>query len=130
MSGRYSEGREAAADGNISWSRSEIVACLVSQAYVFSPDHRASTRPLRDVVLAETAVPERVVEVGGWLKCGRLVFKQVPAKAGARAAAVVFKMTGEDGTLIFYCNEVANFPMVPNGGDIEIDVPERGLFRA
>jgi hypothetical protein len=128
MSGKYNEGREAFADGDVSWTRGTIEAQLVAEGYVFDPDHRAKARPLRDAAVGSAvAVSAREVATGGWTRCGRLRFAQVPA--GKRAAAIVFRLAGDDGTLIFYCNEVANFPMMTNGGDIEVDVPERGLFR-
>jgi len=124
MSAKYHEGRDAFALAQISWEKSDVVAELVSLEYVFNPDHQASAKPLK-VVGKQEGVDGRSVGGGGWARCSKLVFRQV---SGPQVRAVVFRLAG-DGTLIFYCDEVANFPMRPNGGDIEIDVPERGLFR-
>jgi hypothetical protein len=127
VSGKYDFAREAFGKGELSWTADDIVAQLVSAQYLFSAAHRDS-RDLRGLVGAALELTGKSIN-GGWAKCDKLVFRQVD---GANVAAIVFRRAAQaeaDTTLIFFHNEVANFPMVTNGGDIEVEVPARGIFR-
>lgn len=128
MSGKYDAGRDAFADGRLSWTRDKIVAHLVSAAYVFSAKH-TDRRDLKGLVGDPVVLTGRSVSAG-WVRAAAMTFKQV---SGADVVGVIIRrdvLNDDKGsTLLAYLNEVDRFPMKTNGGDIEIRPPEQGLFR-
>ena len=129
MSGKYNAAREAFGEGSLSWTRDRIVAQLVSAEYVFAESHTAA-RDLKGKV-GEPVVLEGKSIKSGRARAAKLVFRQV---TGSPVVAIVLHRaplagSSQAGTLIAYLNGVDKFPMVPNGGHIEVDVPEQGFFR-
>ncbi len=129
MSGKYNEGREAFLAGDLSWTRDEIVAQLVSKEYVFSEGHKA--RDLKGRIGKPVSLDGRT-STAGWAKSKLIVFKAV---SGPEVAAVVFLRETKGQLLIAHIDEIVDaegkpvFPMTPNGGDIEVEAPEKGFFR-
>lgn len=128
MSGKYLAAREAFGEGALSWTRDRIVAQLVSAAYVFNELH-AAAGDLAGQVGEPIELTEKSM-TGGWAGAAKMVFPQV---SGAEVVAVVFyrQPAGKKqaSTLIACMDSVDNFPMTPNGGDIEIDIAGAGIFR-
>lgn len=127
MSGKYTAAREAFGNGDLSWTRDRIVAHLVSADYVFAPLHTLAD--LQKDLIGEPVVLTAKSNTGGWLSSARLVFRQV---SGPDAVAIVLRRDSaleKERTLIAYLNEIERFPMKLNGGDIQIDVPDKGYFR-
>ncbi len=119
MSGKYLAARDAFGEGSLSWTNDTILAQLVSAAYSFNETDTALTGKVGTAVeLTGKAFAD------GWARANGMVFKQVK---GPSVTAIVFHRA--DGLLIEYCDAVQDFPMVPNGGDIEVDVIEPGIFR-
>lgn len=124
MSGRYNAGRDALATGALSWIGSTILAQLVSSRYVFNEDH-ATQDDLAWTVGDAVEVTGKTAQ-DGWLMADRMRFPQV--FGNEPAAAIVF-YSEEPGTLLEYHDAIEDFPMMPNGGDIEIEVLPPGIFR-
>lgn len=123
MSGKYLMARDAFGRGELSWTSDAIVAQLLSADYRFDEEH-ASANDLTGEVGDAVAVTGRDTD-GGWARCKALMFRQVRGKT---AVAVVFYRES-DGMLIEYSDSIDSFPMTPNGGDIELEVREPGIFR-
>lgn len=125
MSGKYISARNAFGSGDLSWPADQIMAQLVSAQYVFDETHKALSdlsgavgSPIR---LSGTKM------VNGWARADAMLFKQVK---GPSVCAVIFYRDGDAGVvLIGYSDQIERFPMLPNGGDIELDVMEPGIFR-
>lgn len=127
MSGKYDAAREAFGAGELSWTGNAIVAQLVSAEYAYDGSHRDARR-LKGEVGEPVELTGKSIEAG-YAKADKLVFRQV---SGAAPVAIVFHRRAAakaDATLIFFQDNVINFPMPTNGGDIEVEVPPRGIFR-
>ena len=127
MSGKYDAAREGFGAGELSWTGDPIVAQLVSAEYAYDGSHR-DTRRLKGEVGDAVELTGKSIEAG-YAKADKLVFRQV---SGQTPVAIVFHRQAAakaDATLIFFSDNVLHFPMPPNGGDIEVEVPPRGIFR-
>lgn len=118
MSGRY-----AAARGNVSWLEDAIAAVLVSEAYDFDENHTRLAQI--DGLVGDPVQLTDKRNDGGWLSCADLNFLQV---RGDPAVALLFYRSS-DGMPIEYHTAIEDFPITPNGGDIELAVSEPGIFR-
>ena len=123
MSGKYDAGRDGFGAGNISWTRDRIMARLVSAAYQFDPSHTDLAR-IEGFVGPAAEVTGRSLS-RGWAKANTIVFSQV--RGSPVAGMIVWSEAGS--TLIFHHDQIDNFPMKTNGGDIHVDIPEKGLLR-
>lgn len=120
MSGKYLAGRNAFAAGNISWPNDMILAQLVSASYRFNEDHRLGD--LTGIVGEPIELSEKDI-ADGWLTAANIRFQQV---RGEEVVAIVF----HNGNVpIEYHDAIDNFPLHPNGGDIEISIQQPGIFR-
>lgn len=127
MSLKYNAGRDAFAEGRLSWSRDKIVAHLVSAAYVASDAH-TDVRDLKGLIGEPVVLTGKSVR-DGWLRAAKIIFQQV---SGPDAVAIVIRRetaAERDKVLIGYLDDIEKFPMKLNGGDVEVLVPERGLLR-
>jgi len=111
---RYPAGRQAFGEARINWPKGAIVAYLVSEEYHASDKHRG-VGDLRGVVAGPIDVEKRTI-VDGYAKASPMKFQRV--RADRKAVAVV--ISEKNGTLIAYSDEVRNFPVQPNGGDIDV----------
>src|SRR5512141_1322519 len=111
MSGKFLAARDAFGEGTLSWTDDDIRAQLVSGAYVFD---EASQR-LSNTVGDSVPVTGRTM-ANGWARAAQMLFRQVK---GPVVKGVVFYRN--DGLLIMHCDNVQDFPMQPNGGDILVD---------
>ena len=118
MSGKYLAGRDALAAG--AWLNRDVFAQLISGDYVFSEDHDISD--LSGFVGDEIAVTGRRF-LDGWAQCDELKFQQV---SGGNVAAIVFHT---DRILLEYHDAIEGFPLTTNGGDIEVEILQPGIFR-
>jgi hypothetical protein len=123
MSGKYLAGRDAFGMGALSWTYDTIRAQLVSQLYGFDERHGTIDDVDGSVGVACDVLNPRFVD--GWAKCDVLQFQQV---RGDEAVAVIFYRES-DGLLVEYHTALDAFPMIPNGGDIELQIAEPGIFR-
>ncbi|TAK45251.1 MAG: hypothetical protein EPO27_10550 [Betaproteobacteria bacterium] len=119
---RYPAGRQAFGEARLNWAKDDIVAFLVGANYRVSETHRA-VADLKAVVHGPVAVENRTI-TDGFARCNRIRFPGV--KGEAKAHAVVIAKRG--GVLVAYSDEVANFPVQPNGGDIDVKF-EPFIFR-
>lgn len=127
MSGKYDLARELFGDGLLSWTKDRIVAQLVSAEYVYLAKHR-DARDLRGLVGAAVVLNGKSI-AGGWAKADTLLFRQV---SGPEVVALVIRRDAAEEkrkSLIVYLDDIERFPMTPNGGDIEVEIPAAGLFR-
>ena len=129
MSGKYNSGRQAFGEGTLSWTRDRIVAQLVSAAYRFNESHAVAST-LTGKVGAPVELSAKSI-TKGYARAANLMFARV---AGDKVIAVVLHRVPATGsaqaaTLIAYLDDIAAFPMMPNGGDILVDLPEQGIFR-
>ncbi len=130
MSGKYLAARQAFGDGSLSWTRDRIVVQLVSAKYIFDENDQDA-----DAVAGKLG--DRIELMGksttdGWMKASRLIFREVSGVDPA--VAVIFHRQVISGkskpnTLIAYIDAITGFPMTPNNGDIEINIPAPGIFR-
>lgn len=123
--GKYLAARDAFGTGSLSWTTHRIVAQLVSADYEFDEKH---TQP-SDIAVGAVGLPIPVPGTefkDGWARADKLLFLQVK---GRTVVAVVFYEQAALQRLIAYQNEIDNFPMVVNGGDIEIEILQPGIFR-
>lgn len=115
MKHRYASGRQAFGEKRLSWAQDAIVAYLVDDSYIASDRHRGVADLAGHIIAGPTEAPERSI-VDGYAKAGTTRFARVASSR--KAAAIVF--AARAGVLIAYCDEVGQFPMQPNGGDIEV----------
>jgi len=120
MSGKYNAARNAFAEKRLSWTQDRILAQLLSAEYRFREDH--SPDDLTGTVGEPIELSGKEVD-DGWLFAATLKFEQV---RGPEVLAIVFY---SDSLLIEYHNEIENFPMFPNGGDIEVSILRPGIVR-
>ena len=128
MSGKYDAARDAFGSAALSWTESRIVARLVSTAFLFN--HAARDPAGLAGLLGEPVELEHKTLAAGWAGASTILFKQVAG--AAKAGGIVLYSPADEGrgpVLIVHLNEIDKFPMQLNGGDIEIDVPDPGLFR-
>lgn len=111
---RYPAGRQAFGEGRINWPKSAIVAYLVSEEYRASESHRG-VGDLRGLIAGPIELTGRTI-TDGYARAERVRFDKV--RDERKAAAVVVAQKG--GTLIAYNDEVSNFPVQPNGADIDV----------
>jgi len=111
---RYPAGRQAFGEGRIDWTKTAIVAYLVDGGYKASPKHRTVT-DLAGVIQGPVEVTGRSIE-DGYAKSERIRFAGVRGERPASAVVIAKR----DAALIAYSDEVANFPVQPNGGDIDV----------
>lgn len=129
MSGKYIAARDGFGAGSLSWTDDRIVAQLLSAAYRFDEEHTDAS-DLSGKVGAPIELTDKTLDEG-CACCAKLLFREV---RGDEVVAVVFhrEPTGrskQSATLIVYIDNIANFPMMPNGGDIIIDIDDDGIFR-
>lgn len=127
MSGKYNAARDAFGDGRLSWTGAKIVAQLVSAAYAFKETH-TDARDLKGHVGKPVELTGKSIK-DGYAKAANIRFNQV---TGDDVVAIVLRRESaeeRDKTLIVYLDQIAQFPMKPNGGDIVIDAPANGFFR-
>lgn len=127
MNGKYDTARDAFGDGTLSWTKDRIVAQLVSAQYLYSARHR-DARDLRGLVGEAVELSGKSI-AAGWVKASSLVFRQV---SGPEVVALVIRRQADEEmrkTLIVYLGDVDRFPIKPNGGDIQVDIPSGGIFR-
>lgn len=123
MNGKYLSARDGFGNGSLAWAPGNVMAQLVSADYRFNEEHQS----IDAIGSAAVDTPIELTNprfVDGWAKCDPMVFRQV---RGGTAAAIVFHSA--TGALIEYHNDIDNFPMPTNGGDVEVAVPEPGIFR-
>lgn len=114
MSGRYI---------GVSWTRDRIMVQLMASKYVFD-ESIGYAIDLPDTVGDPIEVAgARIAD--GWAQCDTLKFSQV---RGPEVGGIVL-FRDSDGKLIVFHDSIEAFPMIPNGGDIEIEILEPGIFR-
>ncbi len=125
----YSKGLENFLNANINWTVDSIRVVLVDlDAYVpdIANDQWLSAIP----IAARTAVTDVVAPtaVGGVADADNPIFTAVTGNTSE--ALAIYKWTGSDGSspLIAYIDDAANLPVVPGGGDIEIQWSDAGIF--
>lgn len=111
---RYPAGRQAFGEARLNWTKDEIVAFLVGPEYRALERHRTAS-DLKGVVSGPVAVENRSI-IDGFARCDRIRFAQV--KGETKAHGIVIAKRG--AMLIAYSDEVGNFPVQPNGGDIDV----------
>jgi hypothetical protein len=130
MSSKYNAARRAFGEGSLSWTRDRIVAQLVSAEYKFNETHATDTW-LAGRVGDPVELAERSVAATGHVRAKQMIFRAV--RGPQVVALAIYRAPGEGSkqprTLIAYIDDVEAFPMMPNGGDILIDMPEQGIFR-
>lgn len=119
---RYPAGRQAFGEARLNWTKDEIVAFLVGAEYRASERHR-TVSDLKAVVHGPVAIENRTI-TDGFARCDRIRFAGV--KGEAKAHGVVIARRG--GVLVAYSDEVGNFPVQPNGSDIDVKF-EPFIFR-
>jgi hypothetical protein len=127
MSGKYDAARQAFGAGDLSWTGDPIMAQLVTAEYAYDAGHKDADA-LKGAVGDPVELTGKSVDFG-YAKADKLVFRQI--RGPAPAAIVFHRQAGTEGksTLIFFQDNIVNFPMQTNGGDIEIATPPRGIFR-
>ena len=139
MSGKFNAARAAFGEGTLSWTRDRIVAQLVSAAYKFNEQH-AVAASLTGKVGAAVELTGKSVTGKGWLRAANLAFPRVKGETVVAIALHRAPAAGsaQQATLIVFLDDIhadpkdpssMAFPMVPNGGDILVSVPEQGIFR-
>ena len=127
MSLKYNAARDAFGDGRMSWTAAKIVAQLVSAEYLATERH-TDARDLKGLVGSPLVLSGKSIK-DGWCTAAQMRFEQI---RGGTVTALVIRRDAEaehDKTLIVYLNDIKDFPMKTNGGDIVVDVPAKGLFR-
>lgn len=131
----FDPGREGFLTGEISWSVATVKAYLV-RSYTFTASHKFTT----DLTGAGGVLIQGVTLTGKTTTSGvadatvDALWPSVPAQPGnAAATSLVFIQTSAVGggadvatsaqRLIGYTDEATNFPVVPNGGNIEWQFP-------
>lgn len=119
MNQRYDRGREAFGEAEINWAKDQIVAYLVSNAYVPKVGKHRTVSDLSDIVAGPVALEGKTIK-DGYAAAGQVVFEAVKAEAMIRAMVIAKK----NAALIAYMDEVTGFPMRSNGGDVVIATPK------
>ncbi|KAA0970796.1 hypothetical protein FPY71_09990 [Aureimonas fodinaquatilis] len=126
----YPKFKEALLAGDIDIPEDSVRAVLIDVSeYTFSATHDA----LNDVSAgARISGPQPLASktiLNGTLDAANLTFPAVPGGAVV-GAVIIYVDTGTESTspLIAYIDTGSNLPITPNGGDINLNWSESGIF--
>lgn len=119
---RYNSCREAFGEGRLNWPADDIVAYLLANEYRPKATDRF-TKELTGVIAGPEPLRGRSI-ADGYAKADPALFRRV--KDDRDASAVV--IARRDSVLIAFSDEIDEFPMKLNGGDILVKF-EPFLFR-
>jgi len=124
MNARYNAGRNGFGLKRINWETDTIQAVLISSLYQFSNAHRTLSS-VSGKISEPADITGRTVDDEGFALALPVVFPKVLADLKA-VGCVIFKRNAE---LIAFYDEIDGFPLVANGGDIDLAWPNNKLFR-
>jgi hypothetical protein len=128
----FDPGREGFLLGEINWSATPTIKCVLTRSYTFTASHKF----VSDAVTAGAVLISTVAVTGrsggnGIANGSNITFPAVPAQAGNASATslIIFMSSAITGgadvatsaqRLIAYIDSATNLPVIPNGGDITI----------